>query len=418
MTEPHVISLGCRLNAFESEVMREQARAAGLTNAVIVNTCAVTGEAGRQARQTIRRARRDFPDARLIVTGCAAQLDPEGFGAMPEVDRVLGNADKLDPARYLPDDAAGRIHVTDLATVETTAGHLIQGFEGRSRAFVQVQQGCDHRCTFCIIPFARGPNRSVGLGRIVEQVRVLVAAGYQEIVLTGVDISSYGADLPGRTGLGQMVERLLEAVPELPRLRLGSLDPAVVDDDLLRVLADQPRLMGHLHLSIQAMDDMVLKRMKRRHDRDAVIRLVEKARAARPDVVFGADLIAGFPTETEAMFEASLNAVDELGLTHLHVFPYSVRTGTPAARMPAVPKAERKRRASALRQAGERALARMMASRVGETESLLIETNRNGLTEHYLPAVVDGAGDLPPGAIVRMRVGGVTEGRLQGRLEA
>ncbi len=414
MAEPHVITLGCRLNAFESEVMREQARAAGMTDAVIVNTCAVTGEAARQARQTIRRARRDFPKARLIVTGCAAQLDPAGFGAMPEVDRVLGNADKLDPARYLPDDAAGRIHVTDLAIAEATAGHLIQGFEGRSRAFVQVQQGCDHRCTFCIIPFARGPNRSVGLGRIVEQVRVLVAAGYQEVVLTGVDISSYGADLPGKPGLGRMVERLLDAAPELPRLRLGSLDPAVVDEELLRVLAEQPRLMGHLHLSIQAMDDMVLKRMKRRHDRAAVFRFVEQARAARPDVVFGADLIAGFPTETEAMFETGLKAVDDLGLTHLHVFPYSSRQGTPAARMPTVSKAERKRRASALRQAGERALARMMASRIGETENLLIETDRNGLTEHYLPAVVEGADDAPSGAIVRMRIDEVVDGRLRG----
>jgi len=417
MSELHVITLGCRLNAFESEVIREQARAAGMNNAVIVNTCAVTGEAVRRARQTIRRARRDFPEARLLVTGCAAQLDPEGFAAMPEVDRVLGNADKLDPARYRTDDAAGRIEVTDLETAEATAGHLIQGFDGRSRAFVQIQQGCDHRCTFCIIPFARGPNRSISLGQIVEQIRVLVGAGYQEIVLTGVDISSYGANQTGHTGLGGMVGRLLDAVPELPRLRLGSLDPAVVDDALLRVLAEQPRLMGHLHLSIQAMDDMVLKRMKRRHDRDAVFRLVKQVRAARPDVVFGADLIAGFPTETEAMFEASLNAVDDLGLTHLHVFSYSVRPGTPAARMPAVPKFERKRRAWALRQAGEQALASMMVSRVGETESLLIEKNRNGLTEHYLPAIVDGVGDLTPGTVVRMRVCGVVEGRLHGHVQ-
>ncbi len=412
MAAPSLVTLGCRLNTFESEIMRGHAAAAGLEDAIIVNTCAVTAEAERQARQAIRRARRDNPKAHLIVTGCAAQLDPEGFGAMPEVDRVLGNAEKLDPASYRFDGEAERVEVGDIDMVRDTAPHLVGGFDGRTRAFVQIQQGCDHRCTFCIIPFARGANRSLGLGRIVEQTEKLVAAGYREVVLTGVDICSYGTDLPGEGGLGDMVGRLLDAVPELRRLRLSSLDPAALDEALYEVLATEPRLMPHLHLSVQALDDMVLKRMKRRHTVADVVDVVARARRARADTVFGADLIAGFPTETDAMFENTLRALDDLELTHLHVFPYSKRPGTPAARMPQVEPAVRKRRAAALRAAGDRALARFLETQVGATVAVLAETERRGLSEHYAPVDLDF--EAEPGAIVRASVTGAEAGRLTG----
>jgi len=412
MPAPHVISLGCRLNAFEAEMMREQGAAAGLDNAVIINTCAVTAEAERQARQTIRRARRDHPDARLIVTGCAAQLDPNAYGAMPEVDRVLGNREKLDPAAFLPDAENDGIHVTDIMRATETAAHLIHGFDGRARAFVEIQQGCDHRCTFCIIPFARGPNRGAGLGRIAEQVRVLAAKGFKEVVLTGVDICSYGAGLPGEPRLGELVRRLLAAVPELPRLRLSSLDPAAMDDGLFDVLADEPRLMPHLHLSIQALDDTILKRMKRRHLVADVASVMARARDARPDLVFGADLIAGFPTETAAQFANTLSATGDLGLTHLHVFPYSERPGTPAARMPAVPVAERKARATALRDAGALALSRFMQTRVGKTAAVLVEQNGQGLSEHYAPVQLDRT--MEPGTLVQATLTGVEAGHLTG----
>ena len=407
MSAPEVVTFGCRLNAFESEVMRGHATAAGLADAVIVNTCAVTGEAVRQARQAIRKLRRERPDARIVVTGCAAQLDAAGFAGMAEVDRVLGNAEKLD-ARAWAD--AAPVVVGDIQAVRETASHLIDGLAERARAFVQVQQGCDHRCTFCIIPFARGPNRSVPLGVVVEQVRRLVAQGICEVVLTGVDITAYGSDLPGKPTLGGLVRRLLTAVPELPRLRLSSIDPAEVDAQLLQAIGEEERLMPHLHISVQAGDDLVLKRMKRRHGRDHVLRLVEQVRARRADVAFGADLIAGFPTESEAMFARTLALIDEAELSFLHVFPYSARQGTPAARMPQLPMPERRARAARLRQAGTAAMARFLASRVGATEQVLVEDGVRGRTAHYAPIELAAAGTA--GEVVAARVGSVADGRL------
>jgi len=398
--EPQIVTLGCRLNAFESEVMRSHARAAGLSDAVIVNTCAVTAEAERQARQAIRRARRENPGARLIVTGCAAQIDPESFAAMPEVDRVLGNSEKLRPESFAP-EATARVAVDDIMAVRETAGHLIAGFAERTRAFVQVQQGCDHRCTFCVIPFGRGNSRSVPAGEVVAQVRRLVANGTAEVVLTGVDITSYGAGLPGRPPLGQLARRLLALVPDLPRLRLSSIDAVEIDDDLLRLLAEEPRFMPHLHLSLQSGDDMILKRMKRRHGRAQAVTLCDRLRRLRPDLVLGADLIAGFPTETEAMFENTLSLVADCGLTYLHVFPYSPRPGTPAARMPQIAAARRKARAARLRVAGEAALAGFLAGRVGTRADVLVERPGFGRSEHYAPVALDGG---TPGEIVSARI--------------
>ncbi len=408
MGQPRVITLGCRLNTFESEVMRELGADAGLDDTIIVNTCAVTAEAERQARQTIRRAARDNPGARIIVTGCAAQLDPETFAAMPEVSRVLGNEEKLDPARLAGDGPA--VQVADIMSVRELAPHLISGLEGRTRAFVQVQQGCDYRCTYCIIPFARGPNRSLSVEAITDQVRSLVEAGYLEVVLTGVDICSYGADAPGSPGLGKMIMRVLAAVPELKRLRLSSLDPAAIDDDLFRLFAAEDRLMPHLHLSLQAMDDTVLKRMKRRHGRDDAFAVVANARNARPDAVFGADLIAGFPTETDDMFENTLSAVKDLGLAHLHVFPYSARPGTPAARMPEVPGPVRKSRAAQLRAAGDDGLRRFLNGCTGTTAQVLVEKDDQGLSQHYASVRLDFA--APPGALVEARVTAAADGYL------
>src|SRR4051794_2460406 len=352
MAEAKLITLGCRLNTFESEVMRGHAAAAGLSDAIIVNTCAVTAEAERQARQAIRKARRENPQAKIIVTGCAAQIAPEKYAALPEVDHVLGNSEKLEAASFqrIADGSANdRIAVSDIMLVKETAAHLISGFAERSRAFVEIQQGCDHRCTFCIIPFGRGNNRSVPVGEVVARVRKLVDNGFREIVLTGVDITGYGSDLPGTPQLGQLVRRILALVPELERLRLSSLDVIEVDDELLRLIGEEPRLMPHLHLSLQAGDDMILKRMKRRHLRGDAIRFSEQVRRLRPDVVLGADLIAGFPTEDEAMFRNSLALVEECGLTFLHVFPFSARHGTPAAKMPQVPGDVRRERAGRLR---------------------------------------------------------------------
>ena len=331
-----VLTFGCRLNAYESEVMRGLAGAAGLEDAIIVNTCAVTAEAERQARQAIRKARRERPNARILVTGCAAQIDPARFAAMPEVDQVIGNAEKLTVEGFVPGDA--RVRVNDIQSVRETAHHLIESFDGKARAVVQVQQGCDHRCTFCVIPLGRGPSRSVPIGVVARQAQALVEAGYPEIVLSGVDVTSYGGDLPGRPSLGQMVRRVLALVPDLKRLRLSSLDPVEIDDDLWRLIAEEPRLMPHLHLSLQAGDDMVLKRMKRRHGRADALNVARRARDLRPDIALGADLIAGFPTETDEMFANTLALVDEADLAYLHVFPYSERPGTPAARMPSVPK--------------------------------------------------------------------------------
>jgi threonylcarbamoyladenosine tRNA methylthiotransferase MtaB len=404
-----IVTFGCRLNRFESEVVRDRALAAGLDDAVIVNTCAVTAEAERQARQAIRRARRQRPDARIIVTGCAAQLDPEAFSAMPEVDAVLGNAEKLETASYT-DLRRTPLLVDDIMAVHETAGHLIAGFEGRSRAFVQVQQGCDHRCTFCIIPYARGPNRSVPATQVIEQVRRLVANGYAEVVLCGVDITAYGEDLPERPTLGALVRRLLAEVPGLARLRLSSLDVAEVDADLMAAIAEEERLMPHLHLSLQAGDDTILKRMKRRHSRAQAIVFCETVRHRRPDVALGADLIAGFPTESAAMFQRTLDLVKDCGLTYLHVFPYSAREGTPAARMPQVPVAVRKARAAELRTAGDRALGAFLEARVGAREQVLIEDGRRGRTQHFAPAELDSAGAA--GAVVAARVTGIADGVL------
>jgi threonylcarbamoyladenosine tRNA methylthiotransferase MtaB len=378
-----VITLGCRLNAFESEVIRREANAAGLADAVIVNTCAVTAEAERQARQAIRRARRERPDARLIVTGCAAQISPGRYAAIPGVDQVLGNLEKLRAESYRAGEP--RLTVDDIMTVRETAAHLVEGFEGRARGFVEVQQGCDHRCTFCIIPFGRGNNRSVPAGEVVAQVRALVGRGVLEIVLTGVDITGYGGDLPGRPSLGQLARRVLKLVPELKRLRLSSLDPAEIDEALWRLIAKEPRLMPHLHLSIQSGDDLILKRMKRRHSRAQAIDVARRARALRPEIVLGADVIAGFPTEDEAMAERTLALVEEAGLDLLHVFPFSPRPGTPAARMPQVPKPIVRARAARLRAAGDAARRRAFGRVVGKTVSALVEQPGLGRSEHYLP---------------------------------
>ncbi|MDX1580460.1 MAG: tRNA (N(6)-L-threonylcarbamoyladenosine(37)-C(2))-methylthiotransferase MtaB, partial [Alphaproteobacteria bacterium] len=355
-----VITFGCRLNAVESEVMRTNAAAAGLKDAVLINTCAVTNEAVRQARQTIRKTRRERPGARIVVSGCAAQLNPEQFAAMDEVDMVLGNEEKLTPSAYA-DFGIGdseKVRVNDIMSVEETAGHLIDGLDGRARAFVQVQNGCDHRCTFCIIPYARGNSRSVPVGEVVRQIRHLVDNGYREVVLTGVDITAYGADLPTRPKLGDLCRRILSNLPELPRLRLSSIDSVEVDDALFELIAQEPRLMPHFHLSLQAGDDMILKRMKRRHSREDSLKFCAELRRLRPDAVFGADLIAGFPTETEEMFENTLRLVDEAELTFLHVFPFSARPGTPAAKMRQLSGDVRKDRAARLRAAGDMAQTR------------------------------------------------------------
>ncbi len=405
-----VVNFGCRLNAYESEVMREHATAAGLTNTIIVNTCAVTKEAERQSQQAIRKLKRGNPTATIIATGCAAQLAPDTYAAMPEVARVIGNEHKMKRESFMPENAVP-ILTSDIMGVRETAEHLIEGFDGRTRAFVQVQQGCDHRCTFCIIPFARGNNRSVPMGRIVEEVRNLVAKGFKEVVITGVDITGYGGDLPGEPTLGQMLRRLLVAVPELPRLRLSSIDPAELDDDLLSVIADSPRLMPHIHISVQAGDDMILKRMKRRHLRADIITFCTKVRRARPDVVFGADVIAGFPTETEEMFANSLRLVDDCGLTHLHVFPYSIRPGTPAAKMPQVHGAAIKERAARLREKGRDAMAAYLRSRVGTQANVLMERDGAGQCEHYVPVRVDGA---EAGEIARVRISAVEDATLIG----
>ena len=399
--ENHVESFGCRLNAYESQVIRDHLGAAGRERVVVVNTCAVTSEAERQARQAIRRARRTHPEAEIVVTGCAAQIDPARYAAMGEVDRVVGNEEKLKAETWNLGDAP-RVLVDDIMEVRETAAHLLSGFDGRARAFVQIQQGCDHRCTFCIIPFGRGNNRSVPVGEIVRQVEILVENGYQEIVLTGVDITGYGADLPGQPSLGQMARRLLALVPNLRRLRLSSIDPVEIDDDLWHLIADEPRLMPHLHLSLQAGDDMILKRMKRRHLRADAIAVVKRVRELRPDVVFGADLIAGFPTETEAMFENSLRLVEECGLVHLHVFPYSPRPKTPAAKMPQVPGPKRKQRAARLREAGAGALAAYTRTRIGLTETVLAETESSGLSEHFVSVSFPEA--VTPGAIIEAHV--------------
>ena len=378
-----VLTFGCRLNAAESEVIRRHA--AGFGDAVVVNTCAVTAEAVRQARQAIRKARRERPDARIVVTGCAAQTAPQDFAAMPEVDRVLGNEEKLDAAAWRALDAAPKIAVGDIMAARTLALHAVDALEGHTRGFVQVQSGCDHRCTFCIIPFGRGNSRSLPVADVVAQVRRLAENGYREVVLTGVDITSYGADLAGAPRLGALVKAVLKAAPEIERLRLSSIDSVEADADLFDALANEPRLMPHLHLSLQAGDDLILKRMKRRHSRNDAIAFCEQVRRLRPDVVFGGDIIAGFPTETEDMFARSLDLVDECGLTHLHVFPFSPRPGTPAARMPQVAGEVIKQRAARLRKKGTAALAQHLAGEVGAQRRVLTEAGGIGRTEQFTP---------------------------------
>lgn len=405
---------GCRLNAYESEAMKELAAAAGLQGAVIVNTCAVTAEAVRKARQDIRRLARDNPGAPIIVTGCAAQTEPGTFAAMPEVTRVIGNAEKMRPETWasLTPDLIGdteKVIVDDIMSVRETAGHLIDGF-GRHRAYVQVQNGCDHRCTFCIIPFGRGNSRSVPAGVVVDQIKRLVDRGFAEVVLTGVDLTSWGADLPGTPRLGDLVMRILRLVPDLPRLRISSIDSIEADDNLMLAIASEPRLMPHLHLSLQAGDDMILKRMKRRHLRDDAIRFCEDARRLRPGIVFGADIIAGFPTETEAMFENSLRLVEDCGLTFLHVFPFSARKGTPAARMPKVHGEAIRDRAARLRAAGDAALLRHLEAEVGQTRPILTEGPRLGRTEFFTEVAFDR--DLPEGTLLTLPITGHTGTRL------
>jgi len=411
---PVFATLGCRLNAYETEAMKELAAAAGLGNAVVVNTCAVTAEAVRKAKQEIRRLRREHPDATLIVTGCAAQTEPATFAAMPEVSHVIGNSEKMQAAtwqRFVPDliGQTERVQVDDILSVRETAGHLIDGF-GRHRAYVQVQNGCDHRCTFCIIPYGRGNSRSAPAGVVVEQIRRLVGKGFAEVVLTGVDLTSWGADLPAAPRLGDLVMRILRLVPDLARLRISSIDSIEVDEALMHAIATEPRLMPHLHLSLQAGDDMILKRMKRRHLRDDAIRFCEDAIRLRPDIVFGADIIAGFPTETDQMFDNSLKLVEDCGLTFLHVFPYSARAGTPAARMPAVPGPEIKARAARLRAAGDSALQRHLAAQHGRTHRILTESPRMGRTEQFTE--VSFATDQPEGRVVAARVTGHDKTRL------
>jgi len=408
-TPPVFATLGCRLNAYETEAMKELAAGAGLQGAVVVNTCAVTAEAVRKARQEIRRLRRENPDAKLIVTGCAAQTEPATFAAMAEVDHVIGNTEKMQPetwARMAPDfiGDSQRVQVDDIMSVRETAGHLIDGFGTRSRAYVQVQNGCDHRCTFCIIPFGRGNSRSVPAGVVVDQIKRLVDAGYNEVVLTGVDLTSWGADLPATPRLGDLVMRILRLVPDLPRLRISSIDSIEADENLMQAIATEPRLMPHLHLSLQHGDNLILKRMKRRHGREDAIRFCQDARQLRPGMTFGADIIAGFPTETEAHFQNSLDLVQECGLTWLHVFPYSPRQGTPAARMPQVQGGAIKARAARLRALGAQQVQAHLAGQIGQRHAVLLENPRMGRTEHFTEVRFDH--DQPEGQIVHATIVG------------
>lgn len=412
---PIFATLGCRLNSYETQAMKELSAQAGIGDAVVVNTCAVTAEAVRKARQEIRKLRRDNPDARMIVTGCAAQIEPETFAAMDEVDVVIGNTEKMNPATWagLAGDFIGdteKVIVDDIMSVTETAQHLIDGFGTRSRAYVQVQNGCDHRCTFCIIPYGRGNSRSVPAGVIVDQIKRLVQSGFNEVVLTGVDLTSWGADLPAEPKLGDLVARILKLVPDLLRLRISSIDSIEVDEALMGAIATEQRLMPHMHLSLQAGDDMILKRMKRRHMRDDAIKFCEDAKKLRPEMTFGADIIAGFPTETEAMFENSLKLVDECDLTWLHVFPYSPRPGTPAAKMPQVNGRDIKQRAALLRGLGERQVALHLDRQVGQTHDILMENPRMGRTAQF--AEVTFETDQAEGQIVTRRIKGVTKTQL------
>jgi threonylcarbamoyladenosine tRNA methylthiotransferase MtaB len=419
-----IVTFGCRLNAFESEVIAREAENAGLTDTIVINSCAVTNEAVAQVRQSIRRLKRERPEVRIVVTGCAAQTQPEMFASMAEVDRVVGNDDKMlgeawrdtraafDAVSAFGTASEEKIAVADIMAVKEMAPHLVEGFQrGLPRVFVQVQNGCDHRCTFCIIPYGRGNSRSVPMGGVVEQVRALVERGHAEIVLTGVDLTSYGMDLPGAPKLGQLTKQILRHVPELKRLRISSVDQIEVDRDLLDVIADEERLMPHLHLSLQSGDDLILKRMKRRHLRKDAIDFCAQVRRLRPDIALGADIIAGFPTETEEMFEHSMDLVEECGLTFLHVFPYSPRPGTPAARMPQVKGGAIRERAKRLRATGEAALQRRLESELGRTRQVLIESATLGRTEHFLPVAISGE---TPGAVRRLTMREHDGARLRG----
>ncbi|MEZ5691831.1 MAG: tRNA (N(6)-L-threonylcarbamoyladenosine(37)-C(2))-methylthiotransferase MtaB [Rickettsiales bacterium] len=434
-----VINFGCRLNIYEGEVIKQQADAAGLSGTLIFNSCAVTAEAERQVRQAIRKAHKENPKAKIIVTGCGAQINPKQYADMPEVNSVIGNEEKLKKEFYT--DLSSRaskatrdlceeqrqdssqmlgmtinndekILVNDIMSVTETASHMVASFDGKARAFVQVQNGCDHRCTFCIIPYGRGNSRSVPMGEIVAQVRSLVEAGYNEVVLTGVDISDYGKDLPSSPTLGQMCRRLLSNVPNLKRLRLSSIDAVEVDDDLLDLFANEPRLMPHIHISLQAGDDMVLKRMKRRHNRQNIIDFCAKLRELRSDIVFGADIIAGFPTETDEMFANTLNLVKETGLIYLHVFPYSARSGTPAAKMPQVAKAIRKERAAKLREVGEENLRKYLQTQIGKEVSVLMEKDNIGKNEYFTPVTLDK--EYKAGTVIRAEIRRCDQYKLYG----
>jgi len=405
MTE--IVTFGCRLNAYESEAIRARAGEAGLSNAIIFNTCAVTGEAVRQSRQAIRKARRENPASKIIVTGCAAQTEPDTYAKMQEVDLVLGNAEKLEAKNYFINE---RVRVNDIMSVRETASQMVDSFDGRARAFLQVQNGCDHRCTFCIIPYGRGNSRSVGLGEVIAEARRLTEAGFPEIVLTGVDLTSYGHDLPGTPSLGALVRKILKLVPELQRLRISSIDSIEADDELMRAIAEEERLMPHFHLSAQSGDDMILKRMKRRHSRKDTIAFCEAVRRLRPEVAFGADLIAGFPTETDDMFANTRALIDDAGLSYLHIFPFSPRKGTPAARMPQVAKPLVKERAAMLRAKGDEALSARLSSLIGSEQTLLVEKSDLGRTACFAQARF--AGKAQPGDLVRVRVVDATATRL------
>lgn len=389
MSKTHeVITFGCRLNSYESEIIRNNLAKSHLTNAVVINTCAVTKEAEKQARQAIRKIKRQDPSKTIIVTGCAAQNNPEMFASMSEVSKVLGNEEKLSSSNYFIDEK--RIAVNDIMSVKETANHLVTSFEGKARAFIQVQNGCDHRCTFCMIPYGRGNSRSVPIGVIAQQIRLLLAENYQEIVFTGVDVTAYGADLPGKPSFAQMIRRIFSLIPNLQRLRLSSIDVAEIDDELFSLFAHNPKIMPHFHISLQAGDNMILKRMKRRHNREQIVEFCNKLRALRPEVSFGADIIAGFPTETDEMFENTRRLISEAGLQYLHVFPYSEREGTPAARMPQVPKQIRKERAAILRAEGIQELHKFFAQNVGKDVNVLVEKNNMAHTENFIPVKLDG----------------------------
>ena len=415
---PQIVTFGCRLNSYESEVMSEHARSAGLDDAIIINSCAVTNEAVRQARQTVRRLKRENPSSKIIVTGCAAQIDPAMFDQMDEVDFVIGNDEKMKAETFqgLSLETSEPCQVNDIMSVTETAGHLISAFGGRARAYVQVQNGCDHRCTFCIIPFGRGNSRSVPMGEVVHQVSHLVNEGYKEIVITGVDITAYGRDLPGEPSLGKLCQQILKHVPELKRLRISSIDSVEADDALLDVIANEERLMPHLHLSLQAGDNMILKRMKRRHSREDAIEFCQQVRDLRPNIVFGADIIAGFPTETDEMFENSVRLVEECGLTFLHVFPFSPRPGTPAALMPQLTKSVIKERAARLRALGNERLLSYIETLDGQPVELLMERGQMGRAENFIEVQLDGP--FQPGAIIRARALLQEDGQLKGEVLA